>query len=73
MPDKTKQDDHTTRDLDTLVVIGSFLAIFGVAVMVAVFYTDTYHGKIVNLISGGLIFLIGLAGVIKGRWGKKKG
>lgn len=73
MPDKVEQNDHTTRDLETLIVIGTFLAIFGVAVMIAVFYTDTFHGKIVNLISGGLIFLIGLAAIIKGRWGKKKG
>lgn len=73
MPDKVEQKDHTTRDLDTLILLGTFLAVFGMAVMVAVFYTDTFHGKIVNLISGGLIFLIGLAGVIKGRWNRKKG
>ncbi|NOY57558.1 MAG: hypothetical protein GXO75_01310 [Calditrichaeota bacterium] len=73
MSDKVEQKDHTARDLDTLILIGSFLAVFGVAVMIAVFYTDTFHGKIVNLISGGLIFLIGLAGVIKGRWNRKKG
>ncbi len=73
MPEKIEQNDHTARDLDTLTVIGAFLAIFGIALLVAVFYTETSHGKIVNLFSGGLIFLIGLAGVIKGRWRRKKG
>jgi len=72
MTDQIKQHDHSKRDLDTLTIIGAFLGIFGLAVIVAVFFTDTYHGKVVNLLSGTLILIIGLVGIIKGRWSRRK-
>jgi hypothetical protein len=64
----------TLKEIDSLMVIGSFLLIFGFAVLIAIFFTDTAQGKITNLICGGVLFLIGLGSVlISLRRGKKKG
>lgn len=43
-----------------LTAIGIFLGVFGIAVLSGIFFTHTSHGKIINLICGGVLLLIGL-------------
>jgi hypothetical protein len=48
-------------------VIGLFLAVFGVAVLFGILFTETNHGIITNLICGGTIFLVGVGAIFYGR------
>ncbi len=54
-------------------MIGSFLAVFGIAVIIAIFFTTTFHGRIVNLAAGLLLLLCGgFALFMSYRAGKKE-
>lgn len=54
----------------TLLLIGIFLALFGVSVITGILFTEDYKGKIVNLASG-LLFLIASAICVIGYKNKK--
>lgn len=47
-----------------LTPIGIFLGIFGLAVIAGNWFTHTRHGKIINLICGGLLLSIGIIAVL---------
>ncbi len=52
-----KSDEIKSQEgIDPLPVMGIFILIFGLAVISAIFFTDTFKGKITNLIAG-LTFL----------------
>ena len=57
--------------IDALMAIGLFLALFGLTVLVAVFFTETYHGKITNSICG-LLLLVTAMGMIFRSKGKSE-
>ena len=63
---------HKSKDLDAIFAIGVFLGLFGIAIIAAVFYTDTYHGKVVNLASGVLLLIISFLAIWRGKSGKNK-
>lgn len=67
-----KQVTQNNKDMDAMLAIGVFLGLFGIAVTSAVFWTETSHGKIVNLVSGILLLLIAAAAIIRGKTGKVK-
>lgn len=46
-----------------LTAIGIFLGVFGIAVLAGIFFTHTLHGKVINLICGGILLLIGLIAI----------
>jgi hypothetical protein len=46
-----------------LTAIGIFLGVFGIAVLSGIFFTHTLHGKIINLVCGGLLLTIGLIAI----------
>ena len=46
-----------------LTAIGIFLGVFGIAVLSGIFFTNTLHGKIINLFCGGLLLAIGLVAI----------
>jgi hypothetical protein len=72
MSDTDKHAAHKSKDLDAILAIGVFLGLFGLAVISAVFFTNTYHGKVVNLASGVLLLIISLLAILHSRNGKKK-
>jgi predicted phage tail protein len=47
--------------------LGTFLVIFGVVVLVSIFFTDTGIGKLTDLGAGGVIAGIGAAMIYRGR------
>ena len=55
-----------------LTAIGLFLGVFGIAVLSGIFFTHTSHGKIINLICGGILLLIGLVAIFNDQY-KRKG
>ena len=46
-----------------LTAIGIFLGVFGIAVICGTFFTHTLHGKVINLVCGGLLLTIGLVAI----------
>ena len=72
MSDIDKHTAHKSKDLDAILAIGVFLGLFGLAVISAVFFTDTFQGKVVNLASGILLLIISFLAIWRGRSGKKK-
>ena len=67
-----KQVIQKNKDMDAMLAIGVYLGLFGIAVTSAVFFTETSHGKIVNLVSGILLLIISILAIIRGKTGKVK-
>jgi len=57
MNEQNSNDTSTKEEFAALEIIGIFIGVFGLAVIVAIFFTSTYHGKITNLISGLILVL----------------
>jgi len=55
MIDISPQTKSRQREYGVLNVIGIFLSVFGVAVLAAIFFSDSLPGKIANLLSGLMI------------------
>ena len=47
--------------------LGLFLLIFGLVVLVAIFFTETYRGMVANIVSGLIIAGIGLGMILASR------
>lgn len=63
------QQTKPNKEINALPVIGIFLLVFGVAVIIAIFFTETYQGKIINLISGLLLILCASVALF---WSRKR-
>lgn len=72
MSKNEKQAKSKIGETEALLAIGTFLGVFGITIIVAVFFTHTYHGKITNLICGGVLLLTSLLAIAKSKWNKKK-
>lgn len=68
---KINTTPENAKDQSTLL-IGIFLGIFGIAVLFALFFTDSYRGRVVNIICGGLFILIGLGAIAAYNYQPKK-
>jgi hypothetical protein len=55
-----------------LTAIGIFLGVFGIAVLAGILFTDTFHGKMINLFCGGLLLIISITAIYNDRVKKKK-
>lgn len=53
-----------------LTAIGIFLGVFGIAVLSGIFFTQSSHGKVVNLICGGILLIIGITAIYNDRFKK---
>ncbi len=65
LDDRERMDEGKREEIDAFLVIGGFLVIFGFAILIAIFFTPTMHGKITNLISALVLLAIGFGGVFK--------
>lgn len=54
-----------------LTAIGTFLSVFGVAVIAGIFFTESTHGKVINLFCGGLLVGIGAIAIYNDQFRKK--
>jgi hypothetical protein len=52
------------KEYGPLAAIGIFLSIFGVAVISGIFWTVSTHGKIVNILCGGILLTVGITAFI---------
>jgi len=57
----------SSTSFEPLKAISVFLAVFGAGVMFAVLFTDTFHGRVVNAISGILLLTIALLAYLRTR------
>ena len=48
-------------------VLGLFVLFFGIIIIFAMFFTDSFIGQMTNLVAGLLMFLIGLGMVLVAR------
>jgi hypothetical protein len=68
---KEKTDNSSEKSFKgPLTAIGIFLGVFGIAVLSGIFFTHTTHGKIINLICGGILLSIGLIAIYNDRFKK---
>lgn len=72
MTDKVQKSDSQNREIGIFNMMAMFFGVFGVTIIVAVFFTDTTRGKVVNLISGILLLISALVPLWKVRSFKKK-
>jgi hypothetical protein len=68
-----KNDQATGRPVKgPLTAIGIFLSVFGVAVITGIFFTHTMHGKVINLVCGGILLGIGLIAIYNDQFVKRE-
>lgn len=67
MAEENKTTESVKEEFAALEIIGAFLGIFGLAVMVAVFFTSTFHGRVTNLVCGLVLLICAVAAVIRSR------
>jgi len=72
MTEKVEKTDSQNREIGIYKMMAIFFGVFGLAIIVAVFFTDTTHGKVVNLFSGLLLLISALVPLLKVRSFKKK-
>ena len=60
-------DKSTGRSISQVGAIGIFLSIFGVWLLVAMFFTPTHYGKITNAVAGFIILAVGVGGILADR------
>ena len=72
MKETTEQETDGTAK-GPLTAIGIFLGVFGIAVISGIFFTHTLHGKVINLICGGILLTIGLVAIYNDQIKKKPG
>jgi hypothetical protein len=60
---ETTDQDTARSTKGPLTAIGIFLGVFGIAVLSGIFFTDTVHGKVINLVCGGILLSIGLIAI----------
>ncbi|MBC8185863.1 hypothetical protein H8E88_32650 [candidate division KSB1 bacterium] len=72
MTDKIQKTDSQNREVGIFNMMAMFFGVFGVTIIVAIFFTETMHGKVVNLISGILLLISALVPLLKVRSFKKK-
>lgn len=60
------------KEVDSLPVIGIFLLIFGVIIIMAIFFTDSFRGKITNLICGLILLACACLAILWSRKSKKE-
>lgn len=54
-----------------LTAIGLFLSVFGLAVLAGILFTETSHGKVINLFCGMLLLSIGGIAIWNDRFRKR--
>jgi len=60
-----KQAVSPRKGIEPLFIVGLFLGVFGLTILIAIFFTPTLRGKITNLVCGSIIVLTALAAIIK--------
>jgi protein-S-isoprenylcysteine O-methyltransferase Ste14 len=66
MTEHSKNESQILIESQSRIAIGIFILVFGMAVLLAVFFTDTLVGKYANIFSGLILLIIGLAFGITG-------
>jgi putative Mn2+ efflux pump MntP len=46
-------------------VLGQFILFFGVVIMIAIFFTETFVGQMTNLVAGLILIMIGVGMIIQ--------
>ena len=71
MPDDRRQE-HTRRDSESLVIIGSFFSLLAILVLIGTAWEEKGVGMGVAIAAGAILLLVGLAAVFIGLRLKKR-
>jgi hypothetical protein len=71
MTEAVKPKGAGKEERESLFLIGAFLGVFGIAVLIAIAFTETYRGRIANLLCGLAFLLIAGIALYKSRVGRK--
>ena len=69
--EQTTEQKSGSMELESLELMGIFLAVFGVIVMAAMVIPETWTGKIADLIVGATLLASGAVAFLKGRSHRK--
>lgn len=67
-----EEKTNKREEFEPLQAIGIFWIVFGVLVLIGIFYSRTGIGKIANGICGGVLLAVGLFSFFKGLINKKR-
>ena len=74
-PPETKSPDtrpYRRRDADSLFVMGCFFTVLSIAVLVGTFWAEDAQARLVNVVSGAVLFLLGIGAAAYGLSVKRK-
>jgi hypothetical protein len=71
MTDGMGPKESGKEERESLFLIGAFLGVFGIAVLIAIAFTETYRGRVANLLCGMTFLLIAGVALYKSRVGRK--
>lgn len=66
-------DDNRRRDSVSLLIIGTFFALFSVLVLIGTFWEHRTRAIIVNIASGLALMLVGIGMALYGYWLRRAG
>ena len=59
---------HTKRDSEILQMLGIFLVVLALPVLIGTFWAEGSFERIINVLAGLIIGVIGAGMVLRGRW-----
>jgi uncharacterized membrane protein len=66
------EKSNQIEEFEPLQAIGIFWIVFGVLILIGIFYSKTGIGKIANSVCGGVLLAVGLFSFFKGLINKKR-
>lgn len=69
-----KHQEHTRRDAETQILLGSFVFVLGIPVLIGTWWAETTAQRLVNLAAAIALLVIGTGFLLYGRnWFKRLG
>jgi hypothetical protein len=68
---ESKNQSNDSMELESLELMGIFLAVFGSIVAASAVIPDDWTGRLANLAAGGLLLVIGVSSLLRGRAQRK--
>lgn len=71
MTEKPAGHEHTKRDAEILLALGGFLIVLAIPVFIGTFFAGDWVARAINLMAGGVVFVIGALMVWRGIWTRR--
>lgn len=71
MTEKPAGHEHTKRDAEILMALGSFLIVLAIPVFIGTYFASGVVPRLINLAAGSIVFVIGALMVWRGVWTRR--